>query len=131
VDGRIYPYIRWLPHTQVDKAEFIVGTAKEGFTHKENFLKVREGAYRFNCLHDGKCRSCEVESACPYCIGGYFSEFGEFRRTPYICEITKLPVKWARRYWDEDNRLKGLEPIDWASEAREKGNRHGISDEDA
>ena len=34
VDGNIYPCIRWLPHTQVDKAPFIVGTAKEGFTKK-------------------------------------------------------------------------------------------------
>jgi uncharacterized protein len=55
-----------------------------------------------------------------------FSEFGEFRRTTYICEITKLLVKWARRYWDEYNRLEGLGPFDWAVEAREKGNRHGI-----
>jgi uncharacterized protein len=45
-----------------------------------------------------------VESACSYCIGGCYSEFGEFRRT----------VKWARRYWDEYNRLEGLDPIDWA-----------------
>jgi len=29
-------------------------------------------------------------------------------------------------YWDEYNRLVGLDPIDWAVEAREKGNRHGI-----
>jgi uncharacterized protein len=126
VDGGIYPCIRWLPHTQVDKADFIVGTAKDGFTNKENFLKVREGAYRSNCSRDEKCRSCEVESACSYCIGGCYSEFGEFRRTTYICEITKLLVTWARRYWDEYNRLEGLEPIDWATEAREKGSRHGI-----
>jgi len=126
VDGRIYPCIRWLPHTQIDKADFIVGTAKEGFTHKENFLRVREGAYRASCSLDEKYRKCEVESACSYCIGGCYSEFGEFKRTTYICEITKLMVKWARRYWDEYNRLEGLDPIDWAVEAKEKGNRHGI-----
>jgi hypothetical protein len=47
-DGRIYPCIRWLPYTQVDKAEFIDGTARDGFKSKENFLRVREGAYRSN-----------------------------------------------------------------------------------
>gem|GEM_PF-6467633 len=30
------------------------------------------------------------------CIRGCYSEFGEFRRATYICDITKLLVKWAR-----------------------------------
>ncbi|WP_345906969.1 hypothetical protein [Sphaerochaeta sp. UBA5849] len=69
----------------------------------------------------------EEENACLYCcIRGCYSEFGEFRRATYICDITKLLVKWARRYWDKHNRLEGLDPIDWATEAKGKGNRHGI-----
>lgn len=107
VDGNIYPCIRWLPHTQVDKAPFIVGTARDGFTHKENFIKVRKGAYRDNCTTEEKCRTCEVESACAYCIGGCYSEFGCFKRTTYICDVTKILVKWARVYWEEysNNRI--------------------------
>lgn len=99
VDGNIYPCIRWLPHTQVDKTPFVVGSAKEGFIHKEIFKKVREGAYRANCTKEEKCRTCDIESACAYCIGGCYSEFGEFRRTTYSCEVNKLLVKWAREYW--------------------------------
>ena len=118
VDGNIYPCIRWLPHTQVDKAPFIVGTAKDGFTHKENYLKVRHGAYRANCTKDEKCRSCEYESACAYCIGGCYSEFGEFRRTTYSCEVVKLLVKWSRIYWDRYNELENLSKVDWLKKSK-------------
>ena len=124
VDGNIYPCLRWLPHTQVDKSEFIVGNAKEGFNHKENYLKVRQGAYRENCSKEDKCKTCEVESACAYCIGGCFSEFGEFRRTTYICEVTKCLVKWSRYYWDRYNELEVLPKVDWVSESNRTGTRH-------
>lgn len=124
VDGNIYPCIRWLPHTQVDKTDFIVGTAKDGFTHKENYLKVRQGAYRENCTKDEKCRNCDYESACSYCIGGCYSEFGEFRRTTYICEVTKLLVKWSRVYWDRYNELEKLPKVDWEEVADKSGSRY-------
>ena len=117
VDGNIYPCHRWLPHTQIDKSDFIVGDVWKGFNRKENFKKVREGAYRCNCTKDPKCISCPFESACTYCIGGCYSEFGEFRRTTYICEYTKLQVKWARIYWDEYNRLENLPKVDWDNES--------------
>lgn len=100
VDGNIYPCIRWLPHTQVEKSKFIVGTAKEGFVHKDVFKKVREGAYRANCTTEDKCKSCNIESSCAYCIGGSYSEFGEFKRTTYSCEVNKLLVKYAKKYWE-------------------------------
>lgn len=124
VDGNIYPCIRWLPHTQVDKAEFIVGNAEDGFIHKENYLKVRQGAYRANCSKEKKCRTCNAESACAYCIGGCYSEFGEFRRTTYICEVTKLLVKWSRAYWDRYNELEGLAKTDWEIVGKTTGSRH-------
>ncbi len=124
VDGSIYPCIRWLPHTQVDKSDFIVGNAKDGFTRKENYLKVRQGAYRENCTKDEKCKSCEVESACAYCIGGCYSEFAEFRRTTYICEVTRRLVKWSRYYWDRYNELEGLPKVDWVEESNRTGARH-------
>lgn len=116
--GLIYPCHRWLPHTFVDKSAFIVGDVWNGFNHKENFKKVREGAYRCNCTKDEKCKTCEYESACSYCIGGCYSEFGEFRRTTYICEYTKLQVKWARKYWDAYNELEGLPKVDWEEESQ-------------
>jgi hypothetical protein len=46
--------------------------------------------------------------------------------TDSLCEITKRLAEWARKYWDEYNRLEGLEPIDWDVEGRQKGNRHSI-----
>ena len=115
--GLIYPCLRWLPHTFVDKTQLVVGDIWNGFNHKENFKKVREGAYRCNCTKDEKCKSCPYESACSYCIGGCYSEFGEFKRTTYICEYTKLQVKWARRYWDAYNELEGLPKINWEEES--------------
>lgn len=122
IDGKIYPCFRWLNHTQNSNVgNLSVGSIEEGLNHKENFLKVREGAYRCNCTKDEKCRSCEFESACSYCIGGCYSEFGEFKRTTYICEITKLLVKWARIYWQEYNKKHGLPKINWEEEIRKYG----------
>ena len=99
IDGRIYPCFRWLPHTQREAGVMSVGDVDHGFIHKENFKKVREGAARCNCTKDPKCRDCEFEPACAYCIGGCYSEFGDFTRTTYICEITKIQVEYARKYW--------------------------------
>ncbi len=120
IDGKIYPCFRWLNHTQnSDTANFSVGDINEGFNHKENFKKVRESAYRSNCTKEEKCKNCEYESACSYCIGGCYSEFGKFRRTTYICEITKLQVKWARIYWQEYNKKHNLPEINWEKEIGE------------
>lgn len=116
IDGRIYPCFRWLPHTQKEEGVMSVGDIENGFNHKENFKKVREGAYRCNCTREEKCRECEFESACVYCIGGCYAEFGDFIRTTHICEITKLQVKWARYYWTKYYEKKGLPPItDWST----------------
>lgn len=100
IDGDIYPCFRWLPHTQT-KADhpYKVGSADKGFFNPVAFKQVREGAYRANCTREEKCRTCEFESACSYCIGGCYSEFQDFVRTTYICEITKLQCYWAVIYW--------------------------------
>ena len=109
IDGYIYPCFRWLPHTQNGThGVMCVGNIEEGFTHPENFKCVRDGAIRANCTKDPKCLDCEFEPCCPYCIGGCYAEFGDFIRTTYICEITKLQCKWARIYWHEYCKLKGL-----------------------
>lgn len=108
IDGNIYPCFRWLPHTQNGKVGVMkVGDVINGLNHKENFKVVREGAYRCNCTKDSKCRECQYESACSYCIGGCYAEFGDFTRTTYICEITKRTCEWAKKYWKEYDRLEG------------------------
>lgn len=102
INGDIYPCHRWLPHTQGScRGEMCVGCANGGFTNKENFIKVQEGGVRKNCTKDPKCMECEFEPACSYCIAGCYSEFGEFRRTTYICEVTKLMCKWSKIYWEQ------------------------------
>lgn len=103
IDGFIYPCFRFLPHTMADyesSKSLIVGDVNNGFNHKENFTKTLEGAKRCNCTKDPKCLDCEYESACSYCIGGCYSEFGEFKRTTYICEITKIQCEYAKKYWN-------------------------------
>lgn len=99
IDGRIYPCFRWLPHTQKEAGVMCVGDIEHGFTHPENFKKVRDSAIRANCTKDPKCINCEYEPACAYCIGGCYAEYGDFIRTTHICEITKIQVEYARKYW--------------------------------
>lgn len=100
IDGNIYPCFRWLPHTQSGKEDaFVCGSADRGMYNKDAFRRVREGAYRASCTKEEKCRTCEYESACPYCIGGCFAEYGEFRRTTHICRITKIQCAAAEKYW--------------------------------
>lgn len=107
IDGKIYPCFRWAPHSQSSetKDKFVIGDVFNGLYNKKAFLDVSEGAYRCNCTKDIKCTTCEYESACAYCIGGCYSEFGDFKRTTYICEITKIQCKWAKVYWNEYNKL--------------------------
>ncbi len=99
IDGKIYPCFRWLPHTQQSAGVMCVGDVEHGFNHSENFKKVRDGSIRANCTKDPKCIGCEYEPACAYCIGGCYAEHGDFTRTTHICEITKIQVEYARKYW--------------------------------
>lgn len=117
INGNIYPCFRWCPHTQAkDNPEpMIVGDIWNGLNHKEVFKTVREGAYKSNCTREEKCKTCEYESACSYCIGGCYAEFQDFIRTTYICEITKLQCKWSKIYWNEYNKKKGL-PMEFGEE---------------
>lgn len=99
IDGKIYPCFRWLPHTQKETGVMCVGDVVHGFNHSENFKNVRDGAARCKCTKDPKCKDCEFEEACSYCIGGCYAEYGDFTRTTHICEITKIQVEYARKYW--------------------------------
>jgi uncharacterized protein len=109
INGNIYPCFRWAPHTQTicNSEPFVAGNVSEGITNFDAFRNVATGAYKCNCTKEERCRSCEYESACSYCIGGCYAEYGEFRRTTHICEITKLQCKWAKVYWNEYSKLEG------------------------
>lgn len=110
IDGKIYPCFRWLPHTfEEEQKSICVGDVKHGFCNKQGFTRVQEGGIRANCSKDPKCKTCEYESACAYCIGGCYAEYGDFVRTTHICEITKIRCDYARKYWNAYNKLKGIE----------------------
>lgn len=102
MSGKIYPCFRWLPHTQEDYESqadtMIVGDVESGFTHKENFRRVKEATREK--ISSQYCMECEYEGTCAYCIGGCYAENHDFIRTEHICEISKLRAKHARRYWD-------------------------------
>lgn len=110
INGNIYPCFRWAPHSQApnNPEPFVTGDIWKGMYNKDAFKKVREGAYRCNCTKETKCMSCEYEASCPYCIGGCYAEFQEFRRTTYICELTKIQCEYAKRYWNEYNKLENV-----------------------
>lgn len=107
IDGKIYPCFRWLPASQNGNPNVMcVGNVDEGFTNVENFVKVSNGAIRTNCTREEKCRTCEYEPGCAYCIAGCYAEYGDFIRTTHICEITKLQYKWAEEYWRRYEELE-------------------------
>lgn len=111
LDGLIYPCFRWLPISQPDgKAPEIAvsGNTRTGQWFPDVFDFISEGSKRSSCTKDEKCLKCEYEPCCPYCIGGCYAEYGEFRRTTHICEITKIQAKWAEIYWREYENLENI-----------------------
>lgn len=113
IDGNIYPCFRWLAHTQNGRnGVMCVGNVDEGFIHKENFIAVQNGSIRDNCTKDQKCRDCEFEPECTYCIGGCYAECGDFIRLTHICEITKLICKWSKIYEDAYRKKHSLSEED-------------------
>jgi uncharacterized protein len=90
--------------------DFHVGNVNDGFNRKDRFIIVRE-ATRDKVSPD-KCKACPIESMCPYCIGGCYAEFGEFKRTTYICELAKVQDKYTKLYWREYDKLEGTYTAD-------------------
>jgi uncharacterized protein len=43
------------------------------------------------------------------CVAGCYSEFGCFKRTTHICEVTKIIAQAAEKYWKEYDRLEGTD----------------------
>lgn len=110
INGRIYPCFRYLPHTSMDfRDDFHVGDINKGIYRKDRFAMVR--AETRDTISDEECKNCPIETMCPYCIGGCYAEFGEFRRTKYICEIAKKQDKYAKLYWREYDKLEGTKSL--------------------
>ena len=99
VDGKIYPCFRFLPHTQEQESPLVCGDVEHGLYNKKAFSDVTTAAIRKNCTQKQECKNCKYESACAYCIAGCYSEYGEFKRQTYICQITQIQVEFARKYW--------------------------------
>jgi len=96
-DGKIYPCFRFLPHTQAQHVDMSGGDSWTGFERKDNFVCIR-GKTR-EVISPKKCRECDIESGCAWCIAGSYSETGGATRQTYICEVQKIQTKWAKIYW--------------------------------
>jgi len=93
IDGDIYPCFRWLPHTTTQEKKYTLGNITDGVKHDDTFSVASVTDWS---MSDDECRACEIQSACPFCLAGSYAEFGEFRRTKYICGVAKVTDKWAR-----------------------------------
>jgi uncharacterized protein len=104
-EGDIYPCFRFLPiTTSSGVSRYNAGSLDQGLD-KEKFAYVRSQTK--DKISPAKCKTCPIESACKWCIGGAYSQTGRFERQTYICEVIKLQVKWARIYWERfDNNKK-------------------------
>lgn len=100
-NGKIYPCFRFLPASQPLGVDLSVGDVWTGFSRKENFLFIR-GLCREE-ISPEKCKQCNIESSCAWCIAGSFAEKGYPYRQTYICEPQKLIDKWAKIYWKRYN----------------------------
>jgi uncharacterized protein len=108
IDGNIYPCFRWLPLSQeINNDLMICGNVNDETLDLQKFKYVYDNSSRKGCTKDEKCLTCNCESSCSYCIAGCYNEFKEFKRTTYICDITKRQVKWAHCYWNTLIKLSG------------------------
>jgi uncharacterized protein len=111
INGKIYPCFRFTPNTMHNRElDFNVGDIWQGLIHKDRFQIVR--AQTRKKISSPTCKDCAVESSCAWCIGSAFAEKGELYRQTNICEIHKLQSKWARKYWEEYDRLEGTQTFD-------------------
>jgi uncharacterized protein len=111
INGKIYPCFRFTPNTMHNRdLDFNVGDVWQGLIHKDRFQIVR--AQTRKKISPKMCKDCAVESSCAWCIGSAFAEKGEFYRQTNICEIHKRQAKWARKYWEEYDKLEGTKTFD-------------------
>jgi len=102
LNGKIYPCFRFTPNTMhKDNIDFSVGDVTNGLNRKDRFEIVRQQTREK--ISPDSCKFCDVESSCAWCIGGTYSEFGEFSRNTNLCRIKKLIDKYSRIYWKRYN----------------------------
>jgi len=99
VDGKIYPCFRFAGQNKQDPTipDFNVGDVWNGFYKKDRFELIR--GFTRERISPEKCKVCDVESSCAWCIAGAYTETGKFYRQTYVCEIQKLQAKYANEYW--------------------------------
>lgn len=110
LDGKVYACMRWAPLSLGDnRPNMSIGTVDKGLTHKGKkiYKSIYEGSISKNNTKKEKCKTCEYESACAYCIAGCFTEFGDFTRTTHICEITKILCENAKIYKQMEEEADG------------------------
>lgn len=99
IEGYIFPCFRFLPISMNSNRDiYYAGNVKEGID-KEKFAFIR--SLTKDKISPDKCKECDIESACKWCIAGCYSETGKFERQTYICECIKLQCKWAKIYWEK------------------------------
>ncbi len=118
LDGKIYPCFRFLPTTMGDeKYDFNVGDIWNGI-NKEKFIEIQENNKR-KVVSKPECLNCNIETTCSWCIGGAYSQNGKFWRGTSNCRINQIRDKWARIYWNEYNKFKGIperyETVDYSN----------------
>lgn len=110
INGKIYPCFRFAPNTMSTRNyDFNVGDVWSGLNKKYNFELVRQQTR--GKISPLKCRECDTETTCAWCIGGSYAEKGEFYRQTYICDIKKVINKWSRIYWDEFDKTENKNTI--------------------
>lgn len=98
VSGKIYPCFRFLPNSVNSKKDFYVGDVEKGFTHKYRFKEIQKQTRKK--ISPKKCKECNIENSCAWCIAGSFSEKGKFYRQTYLCEVKKLIHTYSTKYWN-------------------------------
>ncbi len=98
IDGKLYACPRWCPFACGPKTIVLGDVEKEEYDLKKA-TEILELTKRNIITKDEKCKSCAYEAQCSFCPAGCYSEFGEFKRTTHICQITEIQAKWASFYW--------------------------------
>jgi uncharacterized protein len=98
-EGDIYSCFRFAPPSVTNnKLKLSNVSYFDDSSYKDTLKFIRDGIVPIK-MSDEECNSCDIALSCPYCPAGCYSEFGEFKRTKYICKIHKQLVKNIKPFW--------------------------------